>query len=361
MYPAVAVVEAVREMLGDTLEVEFLGSEDRLETTIIPAMGFRLTKMPIRGYRGLLSPDTLLLPIRILRSIKIARTLIKSFNPHVALCTGAYISYPAGIAAYKEKVPLIVMESNVNLGKTNTQLAKHAARIVLSFEESITYMPSRLRSKAIVLGNPVRTMISRNSNAPECRARMGLRADITTILVIGGSLGARSINSTVQRLIKAIANDGMRRDIQIIWQTGNNFKPEIPAEIGHLIRTMPFIDDMDAAYGSADLVISRCGATTLAELGIVGKPAVLIPLPTASMNEQMLNGRIAEEQGAAIVIPDDEVSERLPRVIRDLLDDPLRMISMSNSMKKLGREHATRDVAKLVLHTGGRAVNGVGA
>lgn len=361
VYPAVAVVEALREMLGDTLEVEFLGSEDRLETTIIPAMGFRLTKMPIRGYRGLLSPDTLLLPIRILRSIRIARTLIRSFNPHVALCTGAYISYPAGIAAYKEKVPLIVMESNVNLGKTNAQLAKHAARIVLSFEESITYMPSRLRSKAIVLGNPVRTMISRNSNASECRARMGLRADLTTILVIGGSLGARSINSTVQRMIKAIANDEMRRDIQIIWQTGNNFIPEIPAETGHLIRTMPFIDDMDAAYGSADLVISRCGATTLAELGIVGKPAVLIPLPSASMNEQMLNGRIAEEKGAAIVVPDDEVSERLPRVIRDLLDDPLRMISMSNSMKKLGREHAARDVAKLVSHTGGRAVNGVGA
>lgn len=361
VYPAVAVVEALREMLGDTLEVEFLGSEDRLETTIIPALGFRLTKMPIRGYRGLLSPDTLLLPIRILRSIKIARTLIRSFNPHVALCTGAYISYPAGIAAYKEKVPLIVMESNVNLGKTNAQLAKHAARIVLSFEESITYMPSRLRSKAIVLGNPVRTMISRNSNASESRARMGLRADLTTILVIGGSLGARSINSTVQRMIKAIANDEMRRDIQIIWQTGNNFIPEIPAETGHLIRTMPFIDDMDAAYGSADLVISRCGATTLAELGIVGKPAVLIPLPSASMNEQMLNGRIAEEKGAAIVVPDDEVSERLPRVIRDLLDDPLRMISMSNSMKKLGREHAARDVAKLVSHTGGRAVNGVGA
>jgi UDP-N-acetylglucosamine--N-acetylmuramyl-(pentapeptide) pyrophosphoryl-undecaprenol N-acetylglucosamine transferase len=162
-------------------------------------------------------------------------------------------------------------------------------------------------------------------------------------------------------MVKTFATDEIRRGIQIIWQTGTSYKPEIPAEIGHLIRTMPFIDDMDSAYGSADLVISRSGATTIAELGIVGKPAILVPLPTASMNEQMLNGRIAEERGAAIVVPDDEVGERLPRVIRDLLDDPMRLTVMAGSMKKLGREHAAHDVAKLVLQTGGRTVNGDGA
>lgn len=358
IYPAVAVVEALREQLGDAIEVEFLGSEDRLETTIIPALGFRLTSMPIQGFRGLLSPGTLLLPLKIFRSIRIARSLISAFKPHCVICTGAYISYPVGIAAYKENIPFIVMESNVNLGKTNYQLAKRATRIVLSFEESITHIPSRLRSKAVVLGNPVRSMITREKNVGECRMKMGLREDLPTILVFGGSLGARSINSTVQRMVNAFANDEIRRDIQIIWQTGKNFKPEIPADIGHLIRTMPFIDDMDSAYGSADLVISRSGATTLAELGIVGKPAILVPLPSASMNEQLLNGRIAEERGAAIVVPDDEVSERLPRVIRDLLDDPLRLTVMSASMKKLGREHAAHDVARLVLETGGRTFNG---
>lgn len=354
LFPAVAVVEQLKKLAPNGVEVEFIGSADRMEARLVPEMGYPYTAMPIIGFKGLLTTSTFLLPLRIMQSVAIARKVIRRFKPDVVLVTGAYISYPAGVAARKEGVPLVVMESNLNPGKTNARLAPHAAAVVATFEESRRYFTNVDPSRLHVLGNPVRAQIPSPLNKEEARRSFGLDPDLPTLLIFGGSLGARSINRAVEQLLQHHAKDPMNMTYQVIWQTGKEHSPSVPTSIAERVCVLPFVTDMGAAYAACDLVVSRSGATTIAELGIVGKPAILVPLPSASTNEQRHNASVVEHHGAGIVVDDAQILERLGPAVDHLMTHADERAAMSAHMQQLGKPHAAENAARLVLTLVGR-------
>jgi len=348
IYPAVAVVErlAIRSHVG--CDPVFMGSTSRMETRLIPALGYRYVPMPIVGYRGLASIDTWTLPFRIMQSTTIARKVIRSHRPQAVVCTGAYVSYPVGRAAIKEGIPLIVMESNLNPGKANARLAPSAQAVVLAFEESRAYYPESMQDKLHVLGNPVRMQIDAGMTFAEGRKALGVDPNRDTVLVFGGSLGARSINQAVRAALAQLAD----APYQVIWQTGASWTMEdvVPPNV----HVRPYIENMGAAYAAANLVVSRSGATTIAELGIIGRAAVLIPLASASTNEQAKNASVAEARGAAVVVSDAQLGAELMTTIGTLMSNNDRRKTMASAMLQMGRPHAADAVASLILRLCGR-------
>lgn len=346
IFPAVAVVEQLENLTQGRCDAVFMGSRDRMEHVIIPKLGYPYVGMPIAGFKGI-HVSTLSLPFKILSSIRIAQQTIRTHQPHAVVCTGAYISYPVGIAAVREGVPLIVLESNLNPGKSNAQLASKATAVVVAFDESVAQYPQDVRSKLHVLGNPVRSQIDQQHTPQEARRAFGLDPERPTVFVFGGSLGAQTINAAVERHLAAIAEQPW----QVLWQTGKGYTPTVrlPANV----RMLPFVDDMGSAYAAADLVVSRSGATTIAELGIVGKPAIFIPLPSASTNEQVHNARVCEHHAAALVLADAELREQLFATIVHVMSDVNRRASMAAAMQHLGKPRAARDAAELIISCSG--------
>ncbi len=349
LFPALAVVEQLRALTNDRVRLTFVGSADRMEATLIPSYGFDYTPMPIKGFKGLTHPSTLMLPWRILRSTHIARSLIRQHHADVVLATGAYISYPAGRAAIAEGVPLVLMESNVNPGKTNARLASKAAAVITSFDESRSFFPRSIQQRIHAVGNPVRHQILASHEVEAARLSFGLDPDRRTVLVFGGSLGARSINTAVQRMVDRWAASYSEPPWQLLWQTGKAFEATVPDRLASVVRVQPFINDMGTAYAAADLVVSRSGATTVAELGVVAKPAILIPLPSASTNEQHHNARVVEERGGALVVDDADLELHLSDTIEALMIDDRRRERMSLAMRTLGKPHAAEEAARIVL------------
>ena len=343
IFPAVAVVEQLQKQTGGHCSALFLGSADRMETSLIPALGYPYVPMPIVGFKGLTSLSTLTLPLKIMRSVSIARAAIRRHRPNAVICTGAYISYPAGIAAVKEGVPLFVLESNINPGKTNARLAPKAAAVVLAFEESVSQYPAELRSKMHVLGNPVRTQIDASMTQSEARRMFGLAEDKPTVLVFGGSLGARTINNAIASALPMLETE----PYQVLWQTGAGYEP--PPYLPDNVRALPFIDNMGAAYAAADLVVARSGATTIAELGIVGKAAIFVPLSSASTNEQRRNAAAVERAGGALVLDDGRAAADLATTVRQLMLDNDRRTTMAAAMRSMGHPDAAANTAALIL------------
>jgi len=346
IFPAVAVVEQLSMLTNGRLKAVFMGSMDRMETRLIPSMGYDYVPMPIEGFKGL-SLRTLMLPFKIWQSIRIAKQTLRRHKPHAVICTGAYISYPVGVAASQLGIPLIVLESNLNPGKSNARLVPKATAVVLAFEESLQHYTHDVKNKLHVLGNPVRTQIDQEMSAHDARLYWGLDAFRPTVLVFGGSLGARAINSAIESALPAIA----QAPWQLLWQTGKGHA--VRADVPENVRVVEFIDNMGAAYAAADLVVSRSGATTIAELGIVGKPAVLIPLPSASTNEQALNAEVVQERNAGVIVTNDTVDTVLLDTIERLMKDEQLRTTMTTNMKQLGRPSAASDAATLILSLGG--------
>ena len=346
IFPAVAVVEQLTMLTNGRLSAVFMGSMDRMETRLIPQLGYDYVPMPIEGFKGL-SLRTLLLPLKIWQSIRIATATLRKHKPHAVICTGAYISYPVGIAAAKLGIPLIVLESNLNPGKSNARLVPKASAVVLAFDESLQHYPLDIRHKLHVLGNPVRTQIDQEMSSHDARLYWGLDPFRPTVLVFGGSLGARAINNAIEDALPAIA----QAPWQMLWQTGKGHV--VSRTVPDNVRVVEFIDNMGAAYAASDLVVSRSGATTIAELGIVGKPAILIPLPSASTNEQALNAQVVSGREAGVIVPNDGVGvDLLPKIDELMADEGCRHV-MTQNMKQLGRASAATDAAALILALGG--------
>jgi UDP-N-acetylglucosamine--N-acetylmuramyl-(pentapeptide) pyrophosphoryl-undecaprenol N-acetylglucosamine transferase len=247
----------------------------------------------------------------------------------------------------QEGVPLFVLESNINPGKTNARLAPKAAAVVLAFEESVQQYPASLRSKLHVLGNPVRTQIDASRDTASARASFGLDPQRPTVLVFGGSLGARTINDAISSALSMFETE----PYQVLWQTGANYTA--PSLVPSNVHVVPFIADMGAAYAAADLVVARSGATTIAELGIVGKPAIFVPLPSASTDEQRRNAAAVERAGGALVLDDARASAELATTIRTLMLDVEQRRTMATAMLRIGHPQAAANTAALILATCG--------
>jgi UDP-N-acetylglucosamine--N-acetylmuramyl-(pentapeptide) pyrophosphoryl-undecaprenol N-acetylglucosamine transferase len=343
LFPAMAVAEQIKKLTFGEAEFIFIGNPDRLESQIVPSKGYEFIPIRITGLKKEISKDSLLLPFRIINAVMKCRSLIRKRGIDGVIAAGAYLSYPPGLAAKLSGIPLFLFESNVNPGKTNLALSGIAKYIFTSFDESRNYFNPGIHPKLRPYGNPVRMMLSENISKEDARVKFGLDPAKRTILIFGGSLGARSINNAVAVNMEAFSST----EYQYIWQTGKNF--EKPGSMPENVKAMEFIDDMGSAYSAADLVVSRSGATTIAELCQMALPSVLVPLPWAATNEQYNNAKVLEEHGGALIVPDAEIGIKLFDTIANLMSDTGMLDHMGRSAGSLARPDAAERCAKEIL------------
>ena len=340
LFPALAVVEKLKELYDDEIDFQFFGRKDKIEGKIIPQLRYKFHTTNLTGLVKLASLKTMKIPFQILSSVLKLNKIIKEENIDAVLCAGAYLSYPAGLSAYFCKKKLFLMESNVNPGKAIKYLAKKADIIFTNFDETKNYFNENIAKKIKNFGNPIRKQIFEKVDKNTAKEFWKLDKEKPTVLIFGGSLGATSINNAVLKSLEKFANS----QFQIIWQTGNANK--IDTKLPPNINLVNFIDDMALAYSAADLVVSRSGATTVTELTVVGKPSILVPLPSASNNEQFFNAKFLEKNSAAIIINNSDISEQLFDTVNKLINDFSLLNKMSNSAKSLAKPDASELIAK---------------
>jgi UDP-N-acetylglucosamine--N-acetylmuramyl-(pentapeptide) pyrophosphoryl-undecaprenol N-acetylglucosamine transferase len=343
LFPAVAVADEIKKHLGNKLEIFFTGRPDKIEKNFAEKNGYEFFPMDISGLTKKFSLSTLMLPFKIRAAVNASREVIRKSEIHAVIATGGYIGYPPGLAIKKEGGRLYLIEANVNPGKALKMLCGRADRIFTSFADSRKYFDDKYLSKIIYTGNPVREFITRMPDRMPSLEKFGFTTDNKTVLVFGGSLGARSINYAVEKNINNFRDAG----INLIWQTGKNYSYEgiVPKNV----KITEFIDDMASAYAAADMVISRSGATTVAELAIAGKPSLLVPLKSATNNEQELNALTLEKSGAAVMIRDDEIEARLWKVLQEILNSDDKLEQMHLKAAEKARPDAAAKVASIIM------------
>jgi UDP-N-acetylglucosamine--N-acetylmuramyl-(pentapeptide) pyrophosphoryl-undecaprenol N-acetylglucosamine transferase len=346
IFPAIAIANAVRER---ELAAEFLfvGAEGKMEMEKVPAAGFRIEGLPIRGFqRGQLLKN-MGLPWRLVRSMLKARSLVRSFKPHVAVGVGGYASGPLLAAAQRMGVPTLIQEQNSFPGKTNIYLAKRVDRICVAYAGMEKYFP---KEKLLLTGNPVRQDVVRLAGKrPRGMEQFGLEEGRPILFITGGSLGARGVNKGVEAALPLWQKAGL----QVIWQTGTPYfkqAAEAVAKLGYSeCKVHEFVTRMDHAYAVADLVVARAGAISVSELSLVGKPAILVPLPTAAEDHQTHNARALTDRGAAVLMRDDETVEKLGSTVLDLIDDRSELDRLGNAISGLGTTNAAETIAAEVI------------
>jgi len=342
LYPAIAVVEKLISTYGEEIEILFIGSKDKIEGRVIPALGYRFQHLDIEGLRSLFSLATLMLPFKILSAQSKMSTIMEKERPDLVLCAGAYVSYPVGMAAYKHKIPLFLLESNVQPGKTNRLLSKKATKIFTSFSQSEQYFSSAAE-KCMVVGNPVRTSFSKTITVEEACSTFGLDSTKKTILIFGGSLGAKSINKAVEQQLLPFVEE---HRCQILWQTGTNYSA--PSVLPKGVVALPYISDMAKAYSLATMVVCRAGATSMAELALVKKPAILIPYPYAAHNHQYTNAKTFADKNAAILLEDSSLEASFQQTVLELLNNEQLQTDFSTNIAKFATPNAAKDIVSVL-------------
>lgn len=348
IYPAVAVAEALRRKWGDKVELLFVGAEGKMEMEKIPALGYDIAGLPIAGLQRRLEIRNLLVPWKVLRSISMARRVIRDFSADVAVGFGGYASAPVLWAAQRMGVPTIIQEQNSYAGLTNKILARGAQRICVAYDGMERFFPA---DRIVMTGNPLRGTFAAAAREKSAEALefYGLRADLPVVLVVGGSLGTRSLNEMMKGWIARLDGDA---PVQVLWQTGKYYEAEMRAFLAEHpagnIRQMAFIERMDLAYDAADLVVSRSGACTVSELCLVGKPTIFVPSPNVAEDHQTRNAEALVDKNAAVMVRDAEaVRCGMDRAL-ELLADKGRLADLARNISALGiRDAADRVVRQI--------------
>lgn len=346
IFPAIAIANAVRERAPQA-EFLFVGALGKMEMTKVPAAGYRIEGLPIRGFQRRALWRNIGLPWRLLSSMWKAGRLVRRFRPDVAVGVGGYASGPLLAAAQRMGVPTLVQEQNSHAGATNRMLARKAACVCVAYDGMDRYFP---REKVLLTGNPVRQdVVDLVGKRPRGMEHFGLREGAPVVLVTGGSLGARGINRGIEAGLSKLRDAGA----QLIWQTGTPFLKQARAAISALdwgeARVLEFIDRMDLAYAVADVVVARAGAITVSELCLVKRPAILVPLPTAAEDHQTKNARALSDNGAALLVADAEAVDRLGTTIAELLRDEHRRQQLVQNIAGMGRRDAAAAIAAEVI------------
>ncbi|MFY0687623.1 MAG: undecaprenyldiphospho-muramoylpentapeptide beta-N-acetylglucosaminyltransferase [Cyclobacteriaceae bacterium] len=346
IYPAIAIGQELKAAL-DNVELLFVGAKGKMEMQKVPEAGFEIVGLWISGLQRKLTIQNLLFPFKLISSIWKSFRLLRSFKPHVVVGVGGYASGPLLFAASVKKIPTLIQEQNSYAGLTNKLLSKRVNVVCVAHEGLETYFPN---AKVIVTGNPVRkTITSSNDQKMMALDHFGLQAGKKTILIIGGSLGARTINEA----ILANLDELLAADLQLIWQTGGFYYDEMirrtedKQQVGVSIQA--FIANMKYAYQAADIVVSRSGALSLAELMLTAKPCILIPSPNVAEDHQNKNAKALEERNAAIVIDDNRAIEDLKEVVVKTLNSPDKLKSLQTNISKMSRPNAAMDIANEII------------
>ncbi len=343
LFPVLAVVESLKNMLPE-VNFEFFGRKDKIEGRIVPQLGYKLHETNFKGIVNFYSFNTLKMPFQLCSATLSMCNIIRKNKIDAVICAGAYLSLPPGIAAHLTDTKLILMESNVNPGKAINFLANKADLIFTSFAETQNFFKPNIYNKLKCYGNPVRQEIIKKQNKKEAVEKFKLNPKKPVVLVFGGSLGAKSINDAVLKNLEKFE----KSNYQIIWQTGDIHQFNID-KLPQNIVVANFIDDMATAYSAADLVVSRSGATTVAELCVAGKPSILVPLPSASNNEQYHNAKVLQDNDSAILIKNSEIEGTLYNLIENLLNNTEKLQFMSNQALKLAHPNASYRIATEII------------
>lgn len=346
IFPAIAIADALKRKLPQA-SILFVGAKGRMEMEKVPAAGYAIKGLWISGLQRRITTQNLLFPIKVISAYIKARSIIRNFKPDAVIGVGGYASGPTLRAAISMKIPTIIQEQNSYPGITNKILATGVKRICVAYEGMEKYFPAE---RIVITGNPVRRDISSlDDKRDEALSFFGLRANIPTLLVIGGSLGARTINESIMHSLSMLVENGL----QVIWQTGKSFAEKASAAVkgnsNKGICTFAFITRMDMAYAAADIVVSRAGAIAISELCLVGKPAILIPSPNVAEDHQTKNALALVKKNAALLVRDSEALEELGKQILLLANDaPLKEQLSANILQLAFPEAADRIADEII-------------
>lgn len=351
VFPALAVADQIKSEVPEA-EILFVGAEGRMEMDKVPRAGYEIRGLPVTGFQRSLSLKNLKFPLNLVKSLFRAKKIIKHFQPDVVIGTGGYASGPVVYVASTMNIPCVIQEQNSYAGITNRLLAPNVSRICVAYEGMEKYFP---KEKIVITGNPVRQdIINAGMQRLPALYHFKLSAEAKTILVIGGSLGARTINESVAKGLDKIRQAGF----QLIWQTGHDYY-DIASELCKInprsngwgeFKVHQFIERMDMAYAAADMIISRAGAIAVSELCIVQKPVILVPSPNVAEDHQTKNARNLLNHNAAWMVSDQKARENLVDYATKLLNDEKEQEILSKNIAEFARPNATGDICKEVFN-----------
>lgn len=346
IYPAVAVANMLKEMLPN-VEFLFVGALGRMEMEKVPKAGYEIVGLPIAGIQRRFTLENLKFPFKLWKSLRMARKLVKDFEPDVAVGFGGYASGPMLKASAKQGVITVLQEQNSYAGITNKWLAKSASKICVAYENMEKFFPA---DKIVFTGNPVRKDLNEvASKRGAALEHFKLDSAKPVVLVIGGSLGARTINESMAASLDKFA----KADVQLLWQTGKLYGEKgrtIASDYSEKgIYAHEFIYEMDLAYAAADVVISRAGALSISELCLVEKPVVLVPSPNVAEDHQTMNAMALVNRGAAKLVSDVEAREKLTDTTLALVADKAEQEKLSIEIKKLAKPKAAAEISQQII------------
>lgn len=336
IFPAIAIANEIKRRHVDA-EILFVGALGRMEMEKVPLAGYEIIGLPIAGLQRKLSFSNLILPFKLIKSIWMARKIVKDFKPDIAIGVGGYASAALIYAASTYKVPILIQEQNSYAGLTNKWLSSKAGKICVAYPGMEKYFPA---NKLVLTGNPVRSEIyaALTLDQKEAKRKLGYNEAQALVLIIGGSLGARTINTAVQESVEKLAAN----NIQILWQTGKNFVANTQDLEG--IKASVFIQDMGTAYAAADLVVSRAGALSVSELSLLNKVSILIPSPNVAEDHQTKNALALSTQNAALLLPDTQAREKLFETIQSVLLQPKLQSDLKDHLKAFAKPNAIGEI-----------------
>jgi UDP-N-acetylglucosamine--N-acetylmuramyl-(pentapeptide) pyrophosphoryl-undecaprenol N-acetylglucosamine transferase len=343
IYPAIAIANELKSRFPNA-EFLFVGAKDKMEMQKVPQAGYKIEGLWIAGLQRKLTLQNMMFPFKLISSLWKSRQIINKFKPDVVIGTGGFASGPLLQVANGRNIPTLVQEQNSFPGITNKLLSKKANKICVAYESLERFFP---KEKIVLTGNPVREdLLNIDTKKDEAIAHFNLDSTKKTLLILGGSLGARKINQLVEKEIYNIVG----KDIQIIWQCGKFYVNEYKHfSDGKNVQVLDFIDRMDLVYAAADFVISRAGASSVSELCLVGKPTIFIPSPNVAEDHQTKNAKAIVDKKGAVMIKESELENTFDTVFSNLISDENLQKELSQNIKNLAKPNATKDIVEEII------------
>ncbi|WP_298541475.1 undecaprenyldiphospho-muramoylpentapeptide beta-N-acetylglucosaminyltransferase [uncultured Aquimarina sp.] len=338
IYPAISIANELKNRYPEA-SILFVGAKDRMEMQKVPQAGYEIEGLWISGIQRKLSLSNLLFPFKLLSSLWKSKKIIKNFNPDIVIGTGGFASGPLLKMANSAKIPTVLQEQNSFPGITNKWLAKDADKICVAYDDMERFFP---KDKIIKTGNPVRQdLLEINSKRKGAISKYNLDPEKKTVLIIGGSLGARRINQLIEKELEFFA----KKEVQILWQCGKLYYNEYKKyDANKDVQVHQFLDTMDIAYAAADAIVSRAGASSVSELCIVAKPTLFIPSPNVAEDHQTKNANAIVSQKGAKMLKESELDEKFQKTITQLLESEAMQIKLTHAIKKMALPNATKDI-----------------
>ena len=343
IFPAIAIADELKRRLPDA-EILFVGAKDRMEMQKVPQAGYPIEGLWISGLQRKLSWQNLLFPLKFISSLLKSRSIIKRFKPDAVIGTGGFASGAVVKVAGQMGIPTFIQEQNSYAGITNKMLAKNTHKICVAYDAMEQFFP---KEKIVKTGNPIRDgLLNIGEYRSEGLSYFHLDSQRKTLLVLGGSLGARRINQLIEQQLPLFEQLG----VQVLWQCGKLYYEEYKKYNSEQVRVLAFIDRMELAYAAADVIISRAGASSVSELCVVGKPVIFIPSPNVAEDHQTKNARAIADKQAAILLRESELNEQFANTFSKLIADEAQQEALSAHIKALAQPNATKDIVNLILN-----------